>query len=120
MIVSAMAAGAVAFAQKPPAGRKPVAPLAKGFAAVDKVIHTKCIGCHQGVAPAGGVKLTSYADVMKSKFKGKPIVVAKDLKKSVLVHALHGKGVQRMPPGGALSPAEIKAVEAWIAAGAKK
>ena len=34
--------------------------------------------------------------------------------------ALHGKGVAKMPPGPGLSPAQIKAVEAWITPGAKK
>lgn len=110
--LSMLAAVAVAGAQKPAA-------KAGAYAKVDKVIKAKCVGCHNGPAGAGGVNLASYAVVTKGKYKGKPLVVPKNVKASVLVNALHGKGVQKMPPGGSLPPADIKTIEAWIAAGAK-
>lgn len=102
-----------AYAQKPAAKKSAYAP-------VEKVIKARCVGCHQGAQPAGGVDLSSYAALSKAKYKGKPVVIAKNAKESILIKALHGKGVPKMPPGPGLSPAEIKVFEAWIASGAKK
>jgi mono/diheme cytochrome c family protein len=112
-LVSLTAAITVAYAQKPAA-------KAAGYAPVEKTIKARCVGCHQGAKPAGGVDLSSYASITKAKFKGKSVVVPKNAKESVLVMALQGHGVAKMPPGPGLSPAEIKAVETWIAGGAKK
>ncbi|RYG22176.1 cytochrome c [bacterium] len=112
-LISLAAAMSAAYAQKPAA-------KAVGYAPIEKVVKTRCVGCHQGTTPAGGVNLSSYAELTKAKYKGKPVVVAKNAKESILVKALHGKGVAKMPPGPGLSAAEIKAVEAWINAGAKK
>ena len=47
-IVSMLAAISVAGAQKP-------APAGASYAKVDKIIQAKCIGCHQGARPAGGL-----------------------------------------------------------------
>ncbi len=94
-------------------------PAPKAYAKVETVIKAKCVGCHNGPGGAGGVNLANYGVVTKGKYKGKPLVVAKKPKDSILVKALHGTGVQKMPPGGSLAPAEIKTVEGWIAAGAK-
>ena len=102
-----------AYAQKPAA-------KAPTYAAIEKVTKARCVGCHQGVKPAGGVDLSSYASITKAKFKGKPVVNVKNPKESILLKALHGEGVAKMPPGPGLSPAEMKAVQAWIAGGAKK
>ena len=112
--LSLLAALTVAGAQKP------VAPKAGAYAKVDKVIQAKCVGCHQGGRPAGGVNLSGYDAVVKGKYRGKPLVVAKNAKASVLANALHGTGVQKMPPGGDLPAADVKTIESWIAAGAKK
>ena len=112
-LVSLTAAITVAYAQKPAA-------KASGYAPVEKVIKARCVGCHQGATPAAGIDLSSYASLTKAKFKGKAVVVAKNAKESILIKALHGKGVAKMPPRPGLPPAQIKAVEAWITAGAKK
>lgn len=90
------------------------------YAKVDIVLKAKCVGCHQGATPSGGVNLTSYENVMKSKFKGKPIVMPKNVNGSVLAQSLHGKGVMKMPPGGALPASDAKIIAVWILAGAKK
>ena len=112
-VVSMLAAITVAGAQKP-------AP-ATSYAKVDKIIQAKCIGCHQGAHPAGGVNLKDYAAVMGGKYRGKPLVVAKNAKASVLSNAVHGTGgVAKMPPGGDLPATDQKTIDAWIAAGAKK
>lgn len=112
--------GAVAtsFAQRPV---KSAAPATPKFATVNKILKDKCSGCHSGSTPGGGVDLSSYEKVMASKFKGKPVVVPKKTKDSVLSKAIHGTGVMKMPPPGVkLSADEIKLIDAWIAGGAKK
>ena len=111
--MSLAAAMTAAYAQKPAA-------KATGFAPIEKVVKARCVNCHHGATPAAGIDLSSYASLTKAKFKGKSVVVPKNSKESILVKALHGTGVAKMPPGPGLSPAQIKAVEAWIAAGAKK
>ena len=98
---------------------KPAAKAA-GYAPVDKVIQAKCIGCHNGPGGRAGVNLANYETVTKGKWKGKPLVVAKNPGASALSNAVHGKGMQAMPPGGGLPPVDTKAIDAWIAAGAKK
>lgn len=95
-------------------------PAAVPFAKVDKIIQARCVGCHHGAKPAAGVDLSSYDAIMKSKFKGKAVVVAKKPKDSVIVAAVTGHGVAKMPPGPALSAADVKLVSDWIAGGAKK
>lgn len=90
------------------------------YAKVETILKAKCVGCHQGATPAGGVNLSSYEKVMGSRFKGMPVVTPKKPDQSVLAHSLHGKGVMQMPPGGKPVPSDIKTIEVWIAAGAKK
>jgi len=114
-VISMLGAISVAFAYK--GGPKP-APVP--FAKVDKIIQTRCIGCHRGEKAAAGVDLSSYSSILKAKFKGKAVVVAKKPKDSVFVAAITGHGVAKMPPGPPLSAAEVKLVQDWIASGAKK
>ena len=117
LLSSLLAAASLLAAVTVAAPRKP-APTA-AYAKVDAVLKAKCVGCHNGPAGAGGVNLASYAVVVKGNYKGKPLVVPKKPKDSVLAKAIHGTGVQKMPPGGSLPPADAKTIEAWIAAGAK-
>ena len=115
LILAAMAVVVVAPAQKKPVAAKPA-----GFAPVDGVLKAHCVGCHNGPGGRAGVNLASYESVTKGKWRGMSLVVPKSPSTSVLVNAVHGKGMQVMPPGGGLPPADIKKIEAWIAAGAKK
>ena len=98
---------------------KPV-PKATAYSPVAKVIQAKCIGCHNGPNGRAGVNLASYDTVTKGKWRGKPLVVAKNPGASALSNAVHGKGMQAMPPGGGLPAPDMKAIDAWIAAGAKE
>ena len=112
-VAAMLAAIAVAPAQKP-------ASTPSGYAPVKKVLKARCVGCHNGPGGRAGVNLAGYDAVLKGKWRGKALVVAKKPGDSVLVNAVHGKGMQTMPPGGGLPSADMKAIEAWIAAGAKK
>ncbi len=110
-----LASVALAHGQGKPAAK------AAAYAPVDKVIHAKCIGCHNGPGGRAGVNLASYETVTKGKWQGKPLVVAAKPGDSVLSNAVHGKGMEIMPPPhGGLSAAELKTIDGWIAAGAKK
>ncbi len=112
-VAAMLAAIAVAPAQKPAA-------KAAGYAPVEKLLKARCVGCHNGPGGRAGVNLAGYDAVVKGKWQGKALVVPKKPGDSVLVNAVHGKGMQTMPPGGGLPPADVKTLEAWIAAGAKK
>lgn len=108
---SVLLAGCVAGA--PPAGDPP----APHYAPVQAMLNAQCVGCHGNTNPRAGINLTSYANVMKGG-RG-PIVKAGDPAASLLVKALRGVGARQMPPRGKVDEAKIKAVEAWIKAGAK-
>ena len=100
--------------------QKPKAPAAVGYAKTEAVLKARCVGCHNGPGGKAGVNLASYASVVGGKWRNQPLVVAKKPADSVLVKAVHGTGMDKMPPGGSLPPGDMKTIEAWIAAGAKK
>jgi mono/diheme cytochrome c family protein len=91
-----------------------------GYAAVQELFNTKCVGCHQGAGAKEGIDLTSYEALMKGGEHG-PTVKPGDPEGSLLAQSLRGgHGVKRMPMGQpALAEAQIKLVEDWIKAGAK-
>jgi mono/diheme cytochrome c family protein len=69
------------------------------------VIKTYCTGCHSGTAPGGGVRLESYANVSAIAASG------------MLMNALRGNGVPKMPPAGSLSTCRLRQFELWISNG---
>lgn len=69
------------------------------------VVQVSCRGCHSGTSPGGGVRLESYADVAAVAANG------------VLMNALKGNGVPKMPPAGSLSTCRIRQFELWINSG---
>ena len=75
---------------------------------IKTTINNKCIGCHSGAAPQGGINLTTYAGV-----KGK-------VDDGRLWGAInHFPGFSPMPKGGTkLSDCEIRQFRKWIDAGA--
>jgi cytochrome c len=92
------------------------------YADVQKILDTNCIRCHGGGRPRGGINLTKYETVMKGGEDG-PVIVAGDLKKSVLYQAVSqtSKEYRAMPPSGPkLSDKDLKTIEHWIKEGAKK
>jgi cytochrome c5 len=92
---------------------------AGSFAAAEEVLKNNCRSCHGDQRPRAGITLTSFDAITKGGPKG-PLVKAGDPDGSLLIQAMHGSnGVKQMPPRGAVSDEQIKAVEAWIKAGAK-
>lgn len=114
--VLAEAPTASEFAFAAPAGAKEKsAAEAGGWASVAKVFQANCMPCH-GANMAGGLDLRTYASAAKSRS-----VVPGDPAASPMVQYVRGTRNPRMPIGRApLSEADTKAIEAWIAAGAKE
>lgn len=74
---------------------------------VSGLLANKCVGCHSGANPQGGIKLTTYTEVKAAAQNG----------------TLYGSvarltGYSAMPKGGAaLSPCFVNKIKAWIDAG---
>ncbi len=66
------------------------------------VIQTSCVGCHGATNPGGSVRLTGYSDVAAVASSG------------VLMNALKGNGVPKMPPAGSLTACRIRQFALWI------
>jgi uncharacterized membrane protein len=74
------------------------------------IIQTNCVGCHSGVAPSGGINLTSYSDVL---------VKVND---NALLNAVKYNNINSpMPPPtvGKMSDCNINIIAAWIHQGAQ-
>jgi hypothetical protein len=70
-------------------------------------IQTSCLGCHSGTSPSGGILLTNYANVQTVAANG------------LLMKALYGSGVAKMPPSGSLSTCKIRQFQIWVNNGYK-
>jgi hypothetical protein len=66
------------------------------------VVQTSCTGCHKGTSPSGGVLLENYTDVSSLASNG------------MLMNALRGNGVAKMPPAGSLSTCRLRQFQLWI------
>ncbi len=113
------AAGLVAAALGKTADLNATPPdTANTFAAKIKPILAKnCYGCHAAAATSG-LRLDSYAGLMKGGNSGRAIVPG-DPDKSLLIVAVRQTDPDlKMPKGGKLQPEEVAALEAWVKAGA--
>lgn len=101
---------------------------------VQPILDQYCVSCHMLESPQGGLILeTGEAHAalvgVPSTQAPMPRVAPGDPARSYLVHKLRGTHLKaggsgaRMPfategPGGALAPAQIETIEAWVRAGA--
>lgn len=99
----------------------PAQPAAQSGAAatfakdVQPILQQSCVKCH-GNSAAGGLSLTSYANLMKGGRDGQ-VIVPGDAADSELVKVIVSG---RMPQGGKkLSQSQIDIISAWVTAGAK-
>lgn len=83
------------------------------------VLIDKCYSCHSAEAKKikGGLLLDTREGIRRGGDTG-PAVVPGDLKKSLLIAAIHYEDDLEMPPKEKLSPQVIKAFEQWITSGA--
>jgi mono/diheme cytochrome c family protein len=84
---------------------------------VRPVLVEQCFSCHGPKLQHGGLRLDSRAALLKGGANG-PSLVPGDPGKSRLLQAIRHEGPLKMPPAGKLKPAQIAALEHWVAAGA--
>ncbi|HVU88880.1 MAG TPA: DUF1553 domain-containing protein [Pirellulales bacterium] len=78
---------------------------------------SRCLGCHAGADPAGGLNLTSRDHALAGGESGTAIVAGKPEESPLLARVRDGE----MPPedkGPRLTEGEVAALKTWIAAGA--
>lgn len=99
----------------PEGSTKEEPPVVATFAGVQSLINDRCLPCHAGANPRAGIGLSDYQGIAA-------IVVPGDPAGSLLVKAVKGDGVKKMPLGNhpALNAAEIALLETWIKNGAKQ
>lgn len=99
----------------------PALAQAQDAAVVARLLAEKCVLCHQGESPPGGLRLDSIDGVLKGSTRG-PVVKPGDPAASEIVRRIRGQSQPRMPLTGPpfLSDAEIAVIESWIAAGAQR
>lgn len=98
----------------------PRSAMAASFEAVAGIFAERCVVCHAGPNAVQGLRLDSHAGVMAGSVRG-PVVRPGNPDGSELVKRLRGISQPRMPLTGPpyLDDAQIAAISAWIAAGAK-
>jgi hypothetical protein len=89
------------------------------FRDVSPVLQRQCQGCHQPNSPSSGLDLTTFAAFAKGGRRGPAFNTAAPAD-SLILRYVKGDLKPLMPLGGtALPKAQIDAIAAWIAAGAK-
>jgi hypothetical protein len=81
------------------------------------IFETRCVHCHEGEKPKGGLSLVSARRLQKGGESG-PVVVAGKPDESLLLDYVSGDKPEMPKDGKPLSPAEITAIRDWIAGGA--
>lgn len=66
------------------------------------VIQSTCTGCHSASSPSGNTPLTSYSNVSAVASNG------------ILLKALNGDGVPKMPPSGSISVCKKRQFVIWV------
>ena len=84
---------------------------------IEPILDDNCYSCHQE-SQSGGLRLDSYASILKGGGRGSPIIPG-DPDTSILIQAIRRVGKLKMPPRKALDPAEVADLVAWVKAGAK-
>jgi cytochrome c len=81
---------------------------------VTDILNDNCLTCHDETAK-GGLRLDSYAGIMKGGADG-AVIVPGDPAASKLIQAIRRAGELKMPPKRALGDAEVADLEAWVKA----
>jgi hypothetical protein len=85
---------------------------------IQPVLSEKCLSCHSGDAPQGGLKVHTREELVRGGKSGPAIVPGKGAD-SLLVTKMEGKKGLRMPPSGPpLSADVIQRIKLWIDQGA--
>jgi cytochrome c5 len=71
-------------------------------ATISSIMKNSCTSCHSGSVPSGGITLTSYAGVQQVASNG------------MLLKAINGTGVPKMPPSGSLTSCSLSQIGIWL------
>jgi hypothetical protein len=86
---------------------------------VHPVLEARCLECHQGGRPKGGLHLDTRAAALAGGAIEGPAIVPGQPEESPLLRRVCSDDEDRMPPkGGRLAASEIAILERWIAEGA--
>jgi hypothetical protein len=88
---------------------------------IKPILKSRCYACHGALHQKRKLRLDTAA-FMRKGGKGGPAVVPGKSDESLLIDAVTGNGMDRMPPeaeGAALSAREIALLKAWIDQGAR-
>ena len=87
---------------------------------VQPIFKARCSPCHTDGGDKGGLKLDSYADLMKSGDSGAMFVPGNPEKSELMVRIVGSDGGPQMPKGfKPLSANDLKLISDWIKAGGK-
>jgi len=115
-ILRRLLAAALGLAAVAPA--RASAPPRSSFARdVAPILDRWCVGCHGADEAQAGLRLDSYAGLMRGGDEGPP-VVAGDPGSSLLVAKIERRHRPPMPPRRRLPAAQVARIHAWIADGA--
>jgi mono/diheme cytochrome c family protein len=88
---------------------------------VQPILQTNCYRCHGGPNHRGGLKLDTYAGMIKGGHDG-TVLVPGHPEQSLLIKLIRHEGPANdpmpMPPHGKISDADIATVTEWVKAGA--
>ena len=82
---------------------------------VQTILKSRCLKCHSGNAPKGGLNLTTRELILKGGESGAAVDL-KDVGNSHLVQAIRYESFE-MPPVGKMSPKEIGVLTKWVELG---
>ncbi|GAA4426736.1 c-type cytochrome domain-containing protein [Bremerella cremea] len=83
------------------------------------VLANRCVSCHSGNNPRGGLGMENFARFIRGGDSGAPFLPGKP-QESMLVRLIKATGNERMPRNGApLTADEIAKIETWIQEGGK-
>jgi hypothetical protein len=108
------------LAATPPTQAQDKAAAAFFESKIRPVLVKECYSCHSAETkkePKGGLFLDTRDGLLKGGNSGKAVVPSKPTE-SLLIKALHGDGVDTMPPKGKLSDTVIADFEKWVKQGA--
>jgi mono/diheme cytochrome c family protein len=87
---------------------------------VRPIFAARCVKCHGAAKQLGGLRLDRRADALKGGDSGPAIVLGKPGDSLLLKKVTSKDEAERMPQGGdPLTAAQVRALTAWVAAGAK-
>jgi hypothetical protein len=117
VLIGALTAGLLQFQASAHAAEAPKRPPVSYTKEVAPFFRSKCITCHSGSQPQGGLSLETPETVTKGGRQG-ALFVAKKPEKSLLWLYLTAARQPKMPPNEKVDESQTAMIRRWIAEGA--